>query len=70
MRLKDEIKARELLVVLVLNVRIDQLAMASSVCWYGHVMSHILRKTEFWVYCQKKKRRHNSTWKRHVMEET
>ena len=45
-QLKDSKKSKDLL--LSLNKTIDQLAMASSVCWYGHVLKrkdgHVLRR--------------------------
>ena len=41
-----------------LNKTIDQLAMANSVCWYGHVLrgedGHVLRRAlHFEVECQR-----------------
>ena len=43
-----------------LNEIIDQLVMANSVCWYGHVLrredGHVLRmELDFEVECQRKK---------------
>ena len=45
---KDRKRSTDLMFVLGLNDAIDQLAMASSVRWYGHVLSredgHVLKK--------------------------
>ena len=51
----------------------DQLAMANSVRWYGHVLKrvdgHILRRTsDFNVEGQRKKGRQKRTWKKQVEE--
>ena len=45
-----------------LNETIDQLTMANSACWYGHVLrredGHVLRRAfDFEVECQRKKGR-------------
>ena len=49
----------DLMFMLRLNETIDQLAMANSVCWYGHVLKredgHILKRAlDFEVECQRK----------------
>ena len=46
--------------MLFVNEAIDQLLMASSVCWYGHMLSredgHVFKRAlEFEVGCQKKR---------------
>ena len=58
-----------------LNGTIDQLAMANSVLWYGHVLrredGHILRRPiDFEVEGQWKKGRTKRTWKKQVEEES
>ena len=58
-----------------LSETIDQLAMANSVCWYGHVLSredgHIMRMAfDFEVECQRKKGRLKRTWKKKVDEKS
>ena len=44
---KDRKRSIDLMFMLYLNETIDQLAMANSVCWYGHVLrkedSHVFR---------------------------
>ena len=50
-----------------LNETTNQLAMASSVHWYGHVLrkedDHVLRRAlHFEVECQRKKGRLKRTW--------
>ena len=56
------------MLVLELNKAIDQLAMANSVCWYGHLLrredGYVLRRAfDFEVEGQMKKRRLKKTWK-------
>ena len=53
-----------------LNDCIDQLAMANSVCWYGHVLrrERVVVKCE--VKCQWKRGRVRRTWKKEVVEES
>ena len=58
-----------------LNEAIDQLAMANSVRWYGHVLrredGHVLRRPlDFVVDGQRKKGRLKRTWKNYVVEES
>ena len=62
------------MLLLGLNETTDQLAMASGVRWYGHVLrredDHVLRRAlDFEVEGQGKKGRPMSTWKRQVDEE-
>ena len=61
--------------MLSLNETLDQLAMANSVCWYGHVLrredGHVLGwALYFEVVGQRKKGRLKSTWKKLVEEES
>ena len=49
------------MLMMCLNERIDQLAMANSVCWYGHVLRWAL---DYQADGQRKKRRPKRTWKR------
>ena len=63
-----------LMLVLVLNETMNQLAMASSVHWCGHVLKreddHMLRQAfQFDVVGQWKRRWSNRTWKKQVEEE-
>ena len=58
-----------------LNETMDQLAMANSVHWYGHVLrredGHVLRRAlDFEVEGQRKKGRVKRTWKKQVEEES
>ena len=63
-----------LMIMLGLNESIDQLVMASSVCWYGHVLrredGHVLRVLNIEVEGQKKKGRPKRTWKKQVEDES
>ena len=47
-QLKDRKRSTDLMFMLGLKETMDQLAMASNVCWYGHVLrkedSHVLRR--------------------------
>ena len=57
-----------------LNETMDQLAMANSVRWNGHVLrredGHVLRRAlHFKVEGQRKKGRPERTWKKQVEEE-
>ena len=59
-RSKTEKRSMDLMFMLGLNETIDQLAMANSVCWHGHVLrredGHILRRAlDFEVEGQRKK---------------
>ena len=58
-----------------LRETIDQLAMANSVRWYGHVLrredGHVLRRAlDFKVEGQRKKGRPKRTWKKQDDEES
>ena len=66
---------QDLMLMLGLNVTMDQLAMASSVCWHGHVSMReygdVLRKTlDFEVECQRKIGRPKRKWKKQIEEES
>ena len=68
-------KVKDLMLMLCLNEIIDQLAIANSVCWYGHMLrredGHVLRRTlDLEVEGERKKRRPKRTWKKHVEEES
>ena len=41
-QLKDRERSTDLMVMLGLRVTIHQLAMANSICWYGHVLRRTL----------------------------
>ena len=70
----DRKRSKDLMLMLCLKETIDQLAMASSVRWYGHVLrredGHVLRRAlGFEVQGQRKKGRPKRTWKMLVEEE-
>ena len=72
---RTEKDLRIFMFMLGLNETIDQLAMATSVRWYGHVLRredvHVMRRTlDFEVEGQRKKWRPKRTWKRQVDEES
>ena len=74
-QLKDRKTSRDLMFILALNETIDQLAIVSSVHWYGHVLKreggHVLwRALDFKVEGQRKKGRPKRTWKKQVDEES
>ena len=74
-QLKDRKISTDLMFMLGLMEAMDQLAMASSVCWYGHVLrkedGHVFRKTsDFDFEGQRKKGRPKRTWKLQVEEES
>ena len=57
-----------------LNETIDQLAMANSARWYGHLSrkkdGHVLRRAlDFEIEGQRKKRRLKRTWRKQGEEE-
>ena len=57
----------DFMLMLGLNEAMDQLTMANSVCWYGHVLrgedDHVLgRALDFEVEGQRKKGRPKRTW--------
>ena len=58
-----------------LNETVDHFAMASSVCWCGHVLrredGHVLRRAfDFEVWGQRKKGWPNRTWRKKAEKET
>ena len=62
-------KSTNVMFMLGLKETIDRLAMASSVCWYGHVSrredGHVLRRAlHFEVDGQRKKGSPERTWKK------
>ena len=68
-QLKDRRRSTDLMFMLGLKKTMDQLAMANSVLWYGHVLrredGHILRRAlDFEVEGQRKKGRPKREWKR------
>ena len=67
-QLKDSKRSTHLMFMLCLSETIDQLAMANSVRWYGHVLredGHVLRRAlDFEVGGQRKKGRPKWTWKK------
>ena len=74
-QLKDRKRSTDLMFMLGLNETIDQLAIANSVCWHGHVVrredGHFLRRAlDFEVEGQRKKWRPKRTWKKQVEEES
>ena len=74
-QLKDRKRSMDLMFIMDLNDTMNQLAMASSARWYGHVLrrveSHILRRAlDFEVEGQRKKGRPKRTWKKQVEEES
>ena len=74
-QLKDRRRSKNLMLMLDLNERIDQLATASSVHWYSHVLrledGHIWRKAlVFEINGQRKKGRQNGTWTKQFDEES
>ena len=65
--LKDRKRYMDLMFMLSFNENMDQLAMANSVCWYGHVLrredGHVLRRAlDFEVDGQRKNCRLRRTW--------
>ena len=50
-QLKDKKRCMDLMLMLGLNETVDQLSMANSVRWYGHVLrieyGHVLRRARF-----------------------
>ena len=72
-QLKDRKRSKDLM--LGLNETIDQLAIANSVHWYGHVLrredDYVLRRAlEFEVEGQRKKGKAKRTWQKLVEEES
>ena len=73
--LNDRKRSSNLMFMLDLNETMHQLAMANSVCWYGHVLrredGHIFRRAlDSEVEGQRKKGRLKRTWKWLVEEES
>ena len=73
-QLKDRKKLKDLMLMLGLNQGRDQLAMANSVCCYGHILRmedvHVFRRAlDFEVDGQIKKERPKRTWKNQVEKE-
>ena len=71
----DRKMSTDLMFMLDLYETIDQLAMANSVLWYGHVLrredSHFFRRLlDFQVEGQRMKSRLKSTWIKQVEEES
>ena len=74
-QLKDRKMSMDLMFILGLNETIDQLAMANSVRWHGHVLrrkdGHVLRRAlDFEVEGLRKKGKPKRTWKKQVEEES
>ena len=74
-QLKDRKGSADFVFMLGLKEAIDQLAMANSIRWYGHVLNredgHVLRRVlDFEVEGHKEKGRLNRTWKNQVVEES
>ena len=67
-QLKDRKRYTDLMLMLGLNETIDQISMANSVCWCGHVLcrddGHVLRALDLEVEGQRKKGMTKRTWKR------
>ena len=68
LQLKDNKRSADLMFVLCLSETIDQLAIESSVRWYGHVLrredGHVLRRAfDFEVEGQRKKEMLKRPWK-------
>ena len=66
-QLKGRKRSTDLMFMLGLNEIIDQLAMADSVCWYGHLLRRAL---DLEVEGQRKKGSPKRTWERQVEEES
>ena len=74
-QLKDGRRSMDLMLMFGLNETIEQLAMASCVCWYDHVLrredDNVLgRALDFKVEGQRRKGRLKRTWKKQVVEES
>ena len=73
-QLKDSNRSTDLMLMFALKETIGQLAVTSSVCWYGHVLrredGHILRRAlDFEVDGQRMKGRPKRMWKKQVEEQ-
>ena len=74
-QLKFGNRSMDLMFMLSLSETIDQLAMASSVRWHGHVLrredGHVMvRAIYFEIEDQRKKGRWKRTWKKQVKKES
>ena len=74
-QLKNRKIYADLMFMLGLSEAINQLAMANSVCWYGHVLrredGHVLRRAfDFEVDGQRRNVSPKRTWKEHVEDES
>ena len=74
-QLNDRERSTDFMMMLGLNESIDQLVMANSVHWYGHVLRRedgliIRRALDFEVEGQRKKGRLKRTWEKQVGEES
>ena len=74
-QLNDIKRSMDLIFMLGLKETMDQLDMANSVRWYGHVLrredGHVLRRALYFeVGGQRKKGRSKRTWKKQVEEES
>ena len=73
-KLMDRKKSDELMEMLGLEGRVEQLAKANGVRWYGHVLrreeDHVLRKAlEFEVIGRRKRGRPKKKWRERMVEE-
>ena len=73
--LKDRKRANDLMLMSGVSQTVNQLAMANSVCWYGHVLrrvdGHVLRWAfDLEVEGQRKKSMSKRTWRKQVEEES
>ena len=73
-KLVDRKRSEDLMEMLGLEERVDQLARAHGVRWYGHVLrredDHVLRKAlDFEVRGRRKRGRPKKKWKKQVEEE-
>ena len=74
-QLKDGKRPMELMLMLGLSETLDHLAMAGSVCWYGHVLrredGHVFRRA-LGIYAEGRRNKGwpNMTWKKQVEEES
>ena len=74
-QLKDRKRSTHLMFMMGLSQTTDQLDMANSVCWYGHVFrredGHVLRRAlDLEAEGQRKKWRPKRTWKKQVEGES
>ena len=73
-QLTDRKRSMDLMFMSGLSETMNELAMANSVRWYGHVLrredGHVLRSLDVDVECQWKRGRLKRRWKRQVEEES